>query len=299
MINDEIPGSRSCAPGMNDRAIRRRQTPRPPSRTAGLGIGGCLGSGRGRPGGRGGGAAGSGWLGVTGGVASRWSTRKLTSRARSNDAVRLFPPLEQSPSRLTGEPPPAESDPDAAAPAFGAIGLRLNFRPQVARPQCRRNRPPRRLLRGLAPAEFVDDRSGQTVLRPAAPPASAATPATPWAPLAAGCGVIRREAGRVGRLALRFVVVGVAFFGDHAGNGDCLKCQARGVMLFARWPPFAHLAGTTAAPAAALALVAIRFSLTAAVFAGRESSARPFALLCFHFGFDLDVDRLVLVERFL
>src|SRR6266705_1210850 len=76
-------------------------------------------------------------------------------------------------------------------------------------------------FRGWRRPEFVDNRSGQTVLRPAAPPASATTSATPRPPLAASCGVI---GAKLAGLLFRFIFVGIAFFGDHAGNRDRLKC---------------------------------------------------------------------------
>src|ERR1700730_2330281 len=69
--------------------------------------------------------------------------------------------------------------------------------------------------------EFVGNRSGQTVLQPAAPaaaPPTRAAPAPPPAragpPLAAGSGLV--GAGLAG-LLLGFVFVGFAFLGDHAG----------------------------------------------------------------------------------
>ncbi len=150
-------------------------------------------------------------------------------------------------------------------------------------------------FRGWRRPEFVDNRSGQTVLQPATPPASATTSTPPRPPLAAGCLIGASQAG----LLLRFVLVGIAFFGDHAGNRDRIKCHPRGVMVLARGSAFAHLPGTTATAAAPLALVAIRLRLTAAVCASRRILGQAFGLLGFHLRFDFDVEWLFLVEGFL
>src|SRR5260370_34844103 len=69
-------------------------------------------------------------------------------------------------------------------------------------------------------------------------------------------------------------------------------------MALARTAPSACFARPTTPPAAALALVAIRFSFTAALLAGRGILGQAFGLVGFHFGFDFDVDRLVPVQRF-
>src|SRR5229473_5824234 len=150
-------------------------------------------------------------------------------------------------------------------------------------------------FRGWRRPEFVDNRSGQTVLRPAAPPASATTSATPRPPLAAGHLIGASQAG----LLVGFVFVGFALIGNDAGYRDRVERDARGVIVVARSSPFAHLAGTTAAPAAALALVAICFRHTAAVFAGRGILGQAFGLFGFHLRFDFDVEWLFLVECFL
>src|SRR5260370_16292607 len=92
-------------------------------------------------------------------------------------------------------------------------------------------------------------------------------------------------------LLLRLVLVGLAFFDDHAWNGDRLKCHTRGVVVLARSAPFACLPRTTTPPAAALALVAIRFSFTPAVLAGRGILGQPFRLPRFPFHFDFHVHR--------
>src|SRR5258706_11475726 len=111
--------------------------------------------------------------------------------------------------------------------------------------------------------------------------------------------MIGAKLARLAGLLLRLVLVGLAFFDDHAWNGDRLKCHTRGVVVLARSAPFACLPRTTTPPAAALALVAIRFSFTAAVLAGRGILGQAFGLVGFHFGSDFDVDRLVLVGSFL
>src|SRR5438046_3946570 len=120
-------------------------------------------------------------------------------------------------------------------------------------------------FRGWRRPEFVDNRSGQTVLRPAAPPASATPSATPRPPLGAGRLIGASQAG----LFVGFVFAGFVLIGNDAGYRNRVEWDARGVIVVARCAPFARFAGTTAAPAAPLALVAIRFGLAADVFAGR------------------------------
>src|SRR5258705_2464425 len=150
-------------------------------------------------------------------------------------------------------------------------------------------------FRGWRRPQFVDYRSGQTVLRPAAPPASATTSAPPRPPLAAGRLIGASQAG----LLIGFVFVGFALIGNDAGYRDRVEWGARGVIVVAWRSAFARLAGTAAPSPPPLALVAIHFRLTAAVFAGRGILDQAFGLLGFHFGFDFDVDRLFLVERLL
>jgi len=50
-------------------------------------------------------------------------------------------------------------------------------------------------------------------------------------------------------------------------------------------------------PPSPLALVAVRFGFAVALFAGRLIIGQPFGLFGFHFRFDFDVERLVLVKR--
>ena len=65
--------------------------------------------------------------------------------------------------------------------------LRLNLRRRLLGRSAVEISHRARRFRGWRRPQFIDDRSGQTVLRPAAPPASTTPSATPWPPLAAGC----------------------------------------------------------------------------------------------------------------
>ena len=162
---------------------------------------------------------------------------------------------------------------------FGRSGVEIGDRAGCFRNGCR--------------SEFVRDRSGQTILRSAAPPPSAATSATAGSPLAAGRLIGTNRAG----LILGFFLVGFAFVGDRVRRGNHVRHNVRGLGVIARGSAFARLAGTTAPPPSPLALVAIRIGFAVALLAGRCVVGQPFGFL----GFDLrlDLEGLVLVERLL
>src|SRR5258708_22646555 len=61
---------------------------------------------------------------------------------------------------------------------------------------------------------------------------------------------------------------------------------------------FARLTGAPASPPPPLAPGAIRLGLTLAALAGRGIVGERFGLLSFHLRFDLDVERVVLLEGF-
>src|SRR5487761_2619160 len=125
-----------------------------------------------------------------------------------------------------------------------------------------------RHLRRRCRPEFVHNRSGQTVLRPAPPAASAATSATAGPPLAL-CGLI--GANHAG-LLLAFVT---------------------------RRAIFACLAAPAAPPPTPLAPRTFGSGFGAGLFAAGGIPGEPFGLFGFHLRFDFDVERLVLVECFL
>src|SRR5258708_19998915 len=140
--------------------------------------------------------------------------------------------------------------------------------------------------------EFVHNRSGEAVLQPAAPAASATTSA-PAGPRLAACRLI--GANRSG-LLVGFVFVGFAFIRNGAGNRGRVRHNARNLVLVTREPAFADLAGTAATPTPTLALVAIRLRFAATTRADRRFVGQPFGLFGFQFRFDFDVDRLFLFQ---
>src|SRR5258707_10473658 len=138
-----------------------------------------------------------------------------------------------------------------------------------------------RRFRGWRRPQFIDDRSGQTVLRPAAPPASTTPSATPWPPLAAGRLIGASQAG----LLIGFVFVGFALIGNDAGYRDRVEWGARSAIVFAWRSAFARLAGTAAPSPPPLALAPLRFRLTAAALAARGILGQPFGLVGLHLRF--------------
>src|SRR6202043_4018882 len=139
------------------------------------------------------------------------------------------------------------------------------------------------------------NRSGQTVLEPAAPAAAAATAAAAGPPFAAGRLTGANRAG----LFVRFVLVGFAFLGDDAGNRDRFERHAAALGFLTRRTAFARFAGTAAPPAPPLALVAVSRGFTVSRLAYRRILGEPFGLVGLHLRFGFDVERLVVVEGFL
>ena len=68
-------------------------------------------------------------------------------------------------------------------------------------------------------------------------------------------------------------------------------------VLVTGWSTFARFAGTAAPPPPPLAPRAVGLGFAAALFAAGGIFGQPFGLLGFHFQFDFDVERLLLVER--
>src|SRR4051812_28134268 len=135
--------------------------------------------------------------------------------------------------------------------------------------------------------EFIRDRSGETVFRPAAAPtASATATAAARTPLA----IRRLIAARHAALVVAFVLVGFAVVtGDgafhrfgHDAHG--IVFLARGAVVLARRTAFTRLA--TAAPAPApLAALTVGFAFAAGFFAADGVFRETLGLLGFDFAF--------------
>src|SRR2546430_17382257 len=82
-------------------------------------------------------------------------------------------------------------------------------------------------FRGWRRPEFVDNRSGHTVLRPAAPPASATPSATPRPPLRAGLLI----GASLPRLFVGFRFAAFFFIGNDAGYPNRAEWNAPVVIV--------------------------------------------------------------------
>ncbi|HTE96877.1 MAG TPA: hypothetical protein VK678_25740, partial [Bradyrhizobium sp.] len=143
--------------------------------------------------------------------------------------------------------------------------------------------------------EFVRNRSGQTIIRPAAPAAAAPTSATARPSLAAWPLIGANHAG----LLFAFVLVGFVLVAGHAGNPRGLGHHVRNFAFVACGrPAVTRLAGTTAPPPPPLALVAIGIGFAVARLADRHILRQPFGLFGFHFRLGFDVERLFVLGGF-
>src|SRR5258708_36508675 len=99
-------------------------------------------------------------------------------------------------------------------------------------------------FRGGCRPDFVQNRSGQAVLEPAAPAASATTSAPAGPPLAAGRLIGANHTG----LLVGFVLVGFAFIRGSAGSRGPVRYNSRNLVLVTRRAALTRPAGTAAPP---------------------------------------------------